>query len=226
MEILRPALLDEIVLEFLNERRALIEHYGEGIVPELSRLTTNVDHLDKEAAGRRKQILFGMRQPIFDELPKDIEWKLARIDRTDYDDLHVIRMPVWEEFTKYSGKVSTAARVYLGENPIEHLFKMVGARQMNAPFDTPTGIRPIFRLVEDHIDKIRNEVIPDIVSSMINYKYIIFTDSTSHKMALIEGNHRAIGVYLSQIIGNSRRLDSHEVFIGTSSQGCHWNDWP
>lgn len=85
-------------------------------------------------------------------------------------------------------------------------------------YATENGHTPI----HDRALGITRGVLPALRDSTLNKNLILLKDK-SNRISVIEGNHRAVGMYMTYFVDKSLPFEPHEVFLGSSLMGCRWN---
>jgi hypothetical protein len=56
-------------------------------------------------------------------------------------------------------------------------------------------------------------------------KNLILLRDKSMRITVLEGNHRAIGMYFMYFIKKDMVFEPHEVYLGSSNMYCQWNGY-
>lgn len=216
MRAIRKSDFNEIYLEILrHERHAVIGFFG-SLPDEFDELTSSsADITDSDENNKRLLILRGYRGPLIDRLPKDVQWSEATMSPDDYADLFVVAASGWEYFSRHTGRLEDAAKVFASTDLRERLRKGIQGKTLYDGRDANNWI-------DEQIANISKYEVPGIINGTLNYRLVLMRDS-SGRVAIIEGNHRAVAVYAIQILQKTIELMPHSVFLGTSGSPCCWN---
>lgn len=137
----------------------------------------------------RKQLLWGPRHPLLQQLPSDVVWHDVEITSQEFSEILVIKEFGWEKTFLNHKKLSDAVRFMESGDAVDH------------------GVK--FNIV--------NDIKSSIGKYDFSERLICIALSTDGPFTLIEGNHRALAFELEkQDSGKTDHLPSR-IIVGVSS---------